>query len=70
MDMITEDRWFVIGGVFTDGTFSKIEPNESECHGQYATEKEAEIVRDGITRRNLDICWHKVWTTKGSFVVN
>lgn len=58
------ERWFVVGGVFTDGTFSSIEPGASECHGPYVSETAAELARGVISRRNMDICWHKVWVAR------
>ena len=61
----TMERFFVVGGIFSDGTFTKLEDGQSlECYGPFATENDAERIRDGVSRRNIDICWHKLYVTK------
>lgn len=57
--------WYVIGGVYTDGTFSKLE-SVGECYGPYSTTEEAHIVAKDMMRRNIDICWHKLWVVRVS----
>jgi hypothetical protein len=53
--------YFVIGGIFTNSSFEKLEPNGQEMHGPFLTEREAEDMRQRSTGRNFDICWHKVF---------
>ena len=61
----TMEHWFVVGGIFTDGTFTKLEDGETpECYGPFSTEEDAERVRDGVSRRNIDICWQKLYVAK------
>lgn len=57
--------WYVIGGVYTDGTFTALE-SAGECYGPYATTEEAHIAAKDIMRRNIDICWHKLWVVRVS----
>ena len=68
--MVNESRYFIVGGIFTDGTFSKIEDNGSVMLGPYKTAEEAETVRDGMNRKNLDICWYKLWVVTTEFWKN
>lgn len=63
--------YFVVGGVFNgmehvgtsvrNANFREIEKGTHEIFGPFVTEEEAEKVRDSRCRRNLDICWHKVY---------
>lgn len=57
-------RWFVVGGVFTGINFDKIEPGTEVIVGPHTTLEAAEITQDGLMRRNLDICWYKVWVVE------
>ncbi len=61
------DKFFVVGGIFSDGTFSTLENGQSaECYGPFSTQEHAERIRDGVSRRNIDICWHKLYVVKAS----
>ena len=58
------NTWFVIGGVFTDDTWTTMESGTGECHGPFQDEITAEQARDGLSRRNIDIFWHKLWVVQ------
>lgn len=58
------NTWFVIGGVFTDDTWTTMESGTGECHGPFQDEITAEQARNGLFRRNIDICWHKLWVVQ------
>lgn len=68
--MVKEHRHFVVGGIFTDGTFSKLEENGGVFLGPYLTNEDAYVVLSGLSRRNLDICWYKLWTVTTEFLKN
>lgn len=59
-----KEVWFVRGGVYTDGTFTKLEPGTEENYGPFDTEEAANRVWSGKTRQNIDICWHKLSVIK------
>lgn len=61
---MSEQIWFVIGGVYTDGSFANLEEGTAEVHGPYPSEDLARKAHDGFTRRNLDICWHKLYVVR------
>jgi hypothetical protein len=52
----------VVGGVFTDMTFSKLEPGEKMLRlGPFETYEEARVAWRDIASRTLDICTAKYW---------
>ena len=57
-------QWFVIGGIYTDGSFLSLEPGGSEVHGPYSSKEDAVKADDALSRRNLDICWHKLYVVR------
>lgn len=60
---MTERRmiWVVWGGVFTDTTFTRLEPGTEELHGPFHDEASAlQALRDE-TRRKVDIATHRLF---------
>lgn len=64
MEKMKDETWFVVGGIYTDGTFTRLENGGAELHGPYHDERSAILAHDGLTRKNLDICWHKLYLVK------
>ncbi len=55
---------FVVhGGIFTDTDFLHLESDE-ELYGPYPTYERALVEWNRSTRRNLDICCHRVFIEK------
>jgi hypothetical protein len=61
--MATKKMYYVIGGIFKTTDFLELEPGGGEIQGPFPTEAVAEKIRDASTRKNLDICCHKVFVT-------
>jgi hypothetical protein len=57
-------QFWAVGGVFTDGTFSKLERDGEECHGPFSTKEEAEALAMKKFRHNIDICWYQLFVTQ------
>ncbi|WP_426955991.1 DUF4170 domain-containing protein [Muricoccus radiodurans] len=53
--------YFVWGGVFTDGTWTNLEPNTEECYGPFHDGPTAERVWNEKARRNIDIANHRLF---------
>ena len=58
------DQFWVVGGVFTDGTFSALERDGAECYGPFNSSEAAESTRSARCRHNIDICWYNLFITK------
>jgi hypothetical protein len=51
----------VDGGIFTDTTFTKVQPGTEEHYGPYKTYNQAlECWRTGMFNQKLDICTHRL----------
>ena len=60
-----QTKYWVEGGVYTDGTFTALDPTEPpEKYGPFDTKAEADQVWLGRTRQKIDICWHKLFIVK------
>ena len=53
--------WVVWGGVFTDTSFTALEPGTEEFHGPFHDEATAERVWRDETRRKVDIATHRLF---------
>jgi hypothetical protein len=53
--------WVVWGGVFTDTSFTKLEPGTEELHGPYHDEDTAMQAWRDETRRKVDIATHRLF---------
>ena len=53
--------WVVWGGVFTDTSFTKLEPGTEELHGPYHDEETAMRAWRDETRRKVDIATHRLF---------
>ena len=54
--------YFVIGGVFADGSLTRLEDGARlESFGPFADEKTARKVAMEQKRRYIDICWHHMY---------
>lgn len=53
--------YIVEGGVYTDTTFTKLEPNTAERHGPFPTLDAAYKAWNTFTRWKLDICCHRLF---------
>lgn len=51
----------IFGGVFTDTTFTEIEPGTEECYGPFETKAEATNVWRGKMGRMIDTCEHRLF---------
>lgn len=52
---------FVWGGVFTDGSWTNLEPGTEECYGPFHDARTAERVWNERARRNIDIANHRLF---------
>ncbi|MBP0444620.1 DUF4170 domain-containing protein [Roseomonas sp. SSH11] len=52
---------FIWGGVFTDASFSTLEPGTEESYGPYHDVKTADRVWNEKARRNIDIANHRLF---------
>ena len=52
---------YVWGGIFTDGTWTELEPNTEESYGPFHDAKTAERVWNERARRNIDIANHRLF---------
>ena len=52
---------FIWGGVFTDATFTTLEPGTEESYGPYHDVKTADRVWNEKARRNIDIANHRLF---------
>lgn len=60
-----QTKYWVEGGVYTDGTFTALDPTEPpEKYGPFDTKAEADQVWLGRTRQKIDICWHKLFIVR------
>ena len=56
--------YFVIGGVFADGSLTRLEDGARlESFGPFADEATARQVATEQKRRFVDICWHHLYVT-------
>jgi hypothetical protein len=53
--------YFIWGGVFTDSTWTTLEPGTEESHGPYHDAATAERVWNEKARRNIDIANHRLF---------
>jgi hypothetical protein len=53
--------WVVWGGIYTDTSFSKLEPGTEELHGPYHDEARALRAWRDETRRKVDIATHRLF---------
>jgi len=63
---MSNEKFWVVGGVFEDGTFSKLERDTEECHGPFDTRQAAEAVISARIRHNIDICWYNLFVAQQS----
>lgn len=59
-----QDKWFVISGIFEDGTWNRMIPGTGQCFGPFFDEPAAKQEMVAQIRRNIDICYHTAWTVK------
>lgn len=52
--------YIVEGGVFTDTSFTKIEPGTEERYGPFLTYEDAEKAWSSYSRWKVDICTHRL----------
>lgn len=63
------DGIYVWGGVFKDGSFRKLETSQAEqLSGPYDDRIAAERACIEGIRRNVDICWHRLFVLTGAEV--
>ncbi len=58
--------WVVWGGVFTDTSFTTLEPGTEELHGPFHDEAAANRVWQDEMRRKVDIATHRLFVMKAS----
>jgi len=56
VDRIPLRQWWVIGGVWEDTSWKKVLPGTAECHGPYATHREAEKQWRALSWAHVDNC--------------
>lgn len=63
---MSKDEMYVWGGVFRDGSFTKLESAEAEhLSGPFDSEQvAAKAVMEGM-RKNVDTCWHRLFVVAG-----
>ena len=62
---MSTDLYIVKGGIYTNGDCLLLEPGtEPETYGPFSSLEEAMRVWQEQTRRNIDICWHKLFIEK------
>jgi hypothetical protein len=55
-----QESFFVAGGIYTDGTFTKLEDGTHEVYGPFDTLAEAAAVHKARSSKSIDICWHRL----------
>jgi len=66
---MNKDQIYVWGGVFTSGSFARLESVSAEqVSGPYADRATAERVCIEGMRKNIDVCWHRLFVLKGAEV--
>jgi hypothetical protein len=53
--------WVVWGGIFTDTSFTVLEPGTEELHGPFHDEPTAHRAWQDATRRKVDIATHRLF---------
>ena len=61
---MTSKMFWVVGGVFTDGSFTELERDGSACFGPFLTRDEAERAASANRRHNIDICWYQLFVAE------
>lgn len=59
--MTERQIWVVWGGIFTDTSFTVLEPGTEEMHGPFADEATANRAWQDYTRRKVDIATHRLF---------
>lgn len=59
--MVERRIWVVWGGIFTDTSFTTLEPGTEELHGPYPDEATATRAWQDHMRRKVDIATHRLF---------
>jgi hypothetical protein len=62
--LMTNKRFWAVGGVFTNGEFSTLEPGTGVSFGPFHTREEAEALVMQLYRKNIDICWYNLFVAE------
>ena len=52
---------FIWGGVFTDASFTTLEPGTEEAYGPYHDARTADRIWNEKARRNIDVASHRLF---------
>jgi len=58
---VTREVWILWGGVFTDTSFTVLEPGTEELHGPFPDEATATRAWRDAMRRKVDIATHRLF---------